>query len=146
MKIKYIAIEGKAENKEEAIKLCGKALVAEGAVGKSFIENCIIRELEYPTGLPTDIPVAIPHCKDDSVIENSVCFLKLEKPVIFYRMDDDQEYIETDMIFNLAINGAGEHVDTLGNLMRFIGDSESIEVCYNLDIKDVPKYLEEKLG
>lgn len=146
MNIKYIAIEGNAENKEEAIKLCGKALIKEGVIGESFIENCITRELEYPTGLPTEIPVAIPHCKDDSVIENSVCFLRLEKPVMFYRMDDDQEYIETDMIFNLAIADSGEHIDALGNLMRFIGDSKSIEVCRELDIKDIPKYLEEKLG
>lgn len=146
MNIKYIAIEGNAENKEEAIKLCGKALIKEGVIGESFIENCITRELEYPTGLPTEIPVAIPHCKDDSVIENGVCFLRLEKPVMFYRMDDDQEYIETDMIFNLAIAGSGEHIDALGNLMRFIGDSKSIEVCRELDIKDIPKYLEEKLG
>ena len=35
---------------------------------------------------------------------------------------------------------------TMGNLMRFIGDSKSIEVCRELDIKDIPKYLEEKLG
>ncbi len=146
MNIKYIAIEGNAETKEEAIKLCGKALINEGVIGESFIENCIIRELEYPTGLPTEIPVAIPHCKDDSVIENSVCFLRLKKPVIFYRMDDDQEYVETDMIFNLAIAGSGEHIDTLGNLIRFIGDGKSVEVCRKLDINDIPKYLEEKFN
>ena len=146
MNIKYIAIEWKANNREEAIKLCGQALLEKGFVGESFIENCISREYEYPTGLPTDIPVAIPHCKDDSVKDSCVCFLRLEEPVLFYRMDDEQEYIETDMIFNLAIAGSGEHIDALGNLMRFIGDSKDIEVCRDLDIKDIPKFLEEKLG
>ena len=61
---------------------------------------------DYPTGLPTEIPTAIPHAKVSGIKENAICLLKLESPVIFRRLDDDTEQVETDLIFNLAIKGS----------------------------------------
>ena len=146
MKLKYIAIQGDAKNKEEAIGLCGEALFNSGFVGKTFSENCILREREFPTGLPTNIPVAIPHCKDESVIQDSVCFLKLNRPIQFYRMDDEEEIIETDIVFNLAIKESEKHVDVLSNLIKFVTNSENLELCKSLDILEIPKFLENKIG
>ena len=64
-KEKVIALEGRAEDREEAIRLCGQALCRAGIAEDAFAEGCVRREREYPTGICTDIPVAIPHCERD---------------------------------------------------------------------------------
>ena len=89
MKNRYLVIHGLARDRYEAITMCGEALYKEGLVSEQFGTLCVEREKNYPTGLPTEIPTAIPHAKDESITQNSVCFLKLDRPVSFKRMDDD---------------------------------------------------------
>ncbi|MGN1014930.1 MAG: PTS sugar transporter subunit IIA [Butyricicoccus sp.] len=143
---KYFVIHGSADSALEAISLCGNALLEAGIVGESFITGCVEREKEYPTGLPTDIPTAIPHCKDASITQNSICFLKLDKPVTFRRMDDDEESVDTDMIFNMAIKDPNEHLEALQNLMEFLNDEEALKQCATLPDEAVVAYLTEKIG
>lgn len=141
----YIAIEGEATNWEEAIRLCGDALTANKKTNDSFKSACIEREKEYPTGLPSAIPVAIPHSMCDGIYESSVCFLRLSKPVEFKRMDNDEKVIQTRLIFNLAIKESGEHIQFLQKLMNFLMDEEAIKHCLELDIDQVKHYLKQNL-
>lgn len=142
----YLVIHGEAQNNEEAIMLCGRALYEAGLVKETFAEKCVCREKLYPTGLPTEIPVAIPHCKDDGIKVNSVCFLKLKKPVIFYRMDDDMEKVETDMVFNLAIKNPEEHLQVLKNLMKFFSDKKTLEKCRNSSDEEIIRFFQNNIG
>ena len=146
MKSRYLVIRGDASDASEAIRLCGTALYEAGIVPANFAESCIEREKEFPTGLPTEIPTAIPHAKVEGIKENTICFLRLEKPVTFRRMDDDLEEIETDMIFNLAIKDPNEHLEVLQNMMLFLDDEESISKCRELPEEEVIAYLQEKIG
>lgn len=107
----YLAIEGEAKDWEEAISLCGQAIAKAGYADKTFMKACIEREKEYPTGLPSEVPVAIPHSKVDGIKDNCVCFLRLKNPVRFYRMDSDEESIETTAVFNLAIKDGDQHLE-----------------------------------
>ncbi|MDO4169542.1 MAG: PTS sugar transporter subunit IIA [Lachnospiraceae bacterium] len=142
----YLAIEGEASNWEEAIRLCGEAIENAGYADGSFMDACIDREKEYPTGLPTEIPVAIPHSKVESIKENCVCLLRLKEPVEFRRMDDDEKRIQTRIIFNLAIKGGDTHLEFLQTLMSSIMDKEMIEQCMKKEIREIPEYLEKKLN
>lgn len=143
---KYIVIRGKAENAEKAILMCGEALYKEGIVGPDFGKNCVIREKDFPTGLPTEIPAAIPHCQDNSVNSNAICVLRLEEPVEFRRMDDDEEKIMTDMIFNLAVLDADEHLEALQNLMAFLSDTGTFTLCRQKTDEELIMYLKEHIG
>lgn len=143
---KYLVIHGNAKSNEEAISMCGNALCEAGLVGKNFADKCKVREKDYPTGMPTEIPVAIPHCKDEGIIENSICFLKLDKPVVFRRMDDDNESVETDMIFNMAIRDPNEHLQALQSLMQFLNDADALKRCRELSDEEVVRYFEERIG
>lgn len=146
MKNRYLVIHGSAKDREEAIRLCGAALQKEGIAGERFAELCIEREREYPTGLPTEIPTAIPHAKDDEITENCICFLRLDKPVTFRRMDDDLESVDTDMIFNLAIKDPNEHLQALQNMMEFLSDAEALKKCRTLPDMETIAYLQEHIG
>lgn len=143
-KEKVIALEGRADGREEAIRLCGQALCRAGIAEDAFAEDCIRREREYPTGICTDIPVAIPHCRSDAILQSGVCYLRLEEPVEFGRMDDDEETVMTRSIFNLAIT-AGDHLDFLQKMMSIVGDEEFVAELERADIEDVPELLEERL-
>lgn len=142
---KVIALQGRADSREEAIRLCGQALCQAGIVKESFIEDCIRREREYPTGICTDVPVSIPHCKSDAILQSGVCYLRLDQPVEFRRMDDDEETIMTRSIFNLAIT-AGDHLDFLQKMMSIVGDEEFVAELEQVDIGDVPKRLKVRLA
>ncbi len=126
--------------------LCGEYMISQGSVNKDFMEACIEREKEYPTGLPADIPVAIPHSKAAGIKENCVCFLRLDKPVRFYRMDDSEEYVDTQLVFNLAIKEADDHLEFLQKLMQFVLDVDTLNKCSEIPLDEIPAFLEEELG
>ncbi len=142
----YLATEGSADNWEQAITLCGEYMISQGSVNKDFMEACIEREKEYPPGLPADIPAAIPHANAAGIKENCVCFLRLDKPVRFYRMDDSEEYVDTQLVFNLAIKEADDHLEFLQKLMQFVLDVDTLNKCSEIPLDEIPAFLEEELG
>lgn len=144
--MRYLVIHGAAANNEEAIQMCAEALYRAGIVRKEFGDACVDREREYPTGLPTEIPTAIPHAKDEGIKENAICFLKLDAPVTFRRLDDDEEQVDTDMVFNLAIKDPNEHLTVLQNMMTFLNDSEVLTNCKKLSDEETIRFLQERLG
>jgi PTS system galactitol-specific IIA component len=144
--VRYIAIEGEASTWEEAIRLCGNALVKHQYTDERFIEECIEREKRFPTGLPCVIPVAIPHSQSDGILKTAVCVLRLHEPVNFYRMDDQEQAVETRIIFNMAIKGADDHLVFLQKLMGFVTNQEMVKQCQDLPIQKLSSYLEEKLA
>lgn len=141
----YLATEGEAKDWKEAILLCGECMMRHGSVSRDFIDACIEREREYPTGLPSDIPVAIPHSKAEGIRENCICLLRLDHPVRFYRMDDTDEYVNTRLVFNLAIKEAEEHLEFLKRLIQFVLDQKNILKCSELPLEKIPIYLESKI-
>ena len=143
---RIIALEGQAKDREEAIRLCGKALCDAGVAQTAFAEGCVQREKEYPTGICSDVPVAIPHCQSDAIYENGVCYLRLKEPVEFQRMDDDEETIMTRSIFNLAIKNGGDHLDFLQKMMGVVGDEDFMTQLEQADILSVPDMLEKRLA
>lgn len=146
MATKYLVIQGTANNNEEAIRLCGEALYKAGIVEEDFADLCVKREKDYPTGLPTEIPTAIPHAKTGRIKENAICLLKLESPVIFRRLDDDTEQVETDLIFNLVIKDPNEHLQVLKRMMEFLNNKEVLLKCKELSNEETIAYLTEQLG
>lgn len=116
-KEKIIALESHAEDREAAIRLCGRALFEAGLVGESFAEACVNREKERPTGICSDIPAAIPHCQSETITQSGVRYLRLDAPLEFRRMDDDYETIMTRSVFNLSIQSADDHLDFLQKMM-----------------------------
>lgn len=146
MATKYLVIQGTANSSEEAITLCGEALHKAGVVGEDFASACVEREKNFPTGLPTEIPTAIPHAKVEGIKENAICLLKLESTVVFRRLDDDTEQVETDLIFNLAIKDPNEHLQVLQRMMEFLNNKEVLLKCKELSNEETVAYLTEQLG
>ena len=141
--LKCIAIEGDARTREDAIRLCGAALEKAGYVGSSFAQSCVDREHEFPTGLPSDNPIAMPHCKSDDIKEGALCFLRLDSPVVFRRMDDPSQSVITATVINLAIKDAGDHLNVLTSIIGLLMDRQKSERLVSMDIDEVAGYLED---
>lgn len=136
----YLAIEGSAATAEEAIRLCGNALSSAGYTLPGFAQGCIEREKEYPTGICSEVPVALPHCMSTDIVTNALCYLRLSEPVEFRRMDDDRVTVRTRHIFNLAID-RGDHLAFLSRVMGILQDVSVLRSLETMDINEVSEYL-----
>ncbi len=143
--IEIIALTGSADTAEQAIRLCGEALQAAGAVGPQFAQGCIEREQEFPTGLIAEVPVAIPHCRSDDIYRDAVCYLRLDSPVTFRRMDDEDETVRTRSLLNIAIGSGGDHVDFLARTMRLVMNAEVMRELQAMDIARASDFLNDWL-
>lgn len=97
----------------------------EGRVADTFLQGLIDREVNFPTGLPVNGGVAIPHTDAEHVIEDSISIATLATPVGFREMAgaDDTE-IPVDVVFMLALGGSGHHLTILQQVLKCIQDPE----------------------
>ena len=107
-----------------------------GYVKKEFGENCIKRELVYPTGLATDFSVAIPHTESEFVNETAVSVLRLKKPVVFQNMEDPERVVAAHYVFNLAIKEKKNQVIFLSKIIRLVQDSKKLEEMFYADAEE----------
>lgn len=117
-----LVLDADADDYKAAIECAGKYLFANGYVKENFSEECLKREQDYPTGLPSETPIAIPHCSSQFVLKEGMCVVRLKNNVEFRRMDDFDEKISTSIIFNLALKKDEEHVEFLQKFIGAIGN------------------------
>lgn len=140
--MKYFAIKGHADTNYDAIRLCANKMYEEGYVKEDFADNCIRREETLPTGMPSEIPVAMPHSEAEGVIKSAITLLILDEPVEFRRMDDDDEIIKAEAVFNLAIKEPGGHMEVLRHLMAIFYDSNVLRDLLDTDIEEIPAKMQ----
>lgn len=138
-------IEGKANTKEEAIKLTADVLRTNGCVKDGFYESCIQRENEYPTGLTEYCPVAIPHTTKEYVNKEAICVLKLNNPVHFSSMEDWNKIIDVKTIFNLAFLDDETHLVIITKIIRGLKDPNFINKLSSLSVVELKDYLEKEI-
>ena len=95
-----------------------------GLFKSTWLEAVIKRELEFPTGLPTLIPVAIPHTDSVHVNADGVGFFKLKNPIEFGEMGSLDEKVYVKMILPLLITNPAEQVDLLMGVIGALQDAD----------------------
>lgn len=137
MEHNFIVIESSARNWEEAIGLCAAELRQRNLVDEDFFAACVEREKEFPTGLETEVGVAIPHTTANHVHENAICLLKLTQPVGFCRMDDPDEEAEVHFVFNLAVCDPNQQLNVLRAIMKLVQDGEYMRRCQQMSAEQL---------
>lgn len=115
---------------EEAITLAALKLYEKGYVKKEFGENCVKRELVYPTGLETGFSVAIPHTEAEFVNETAVSVLRLKEPIMFHNMEDPEKMVAVHYVFNLAIKEKKNQVVFLSKIIKLVQDSVKLKEMF----------------
>ncbi len=122
-----IAIEGEAGSWEEAIRITSDALMKKGYVKSSFFQACVDREKKFPTGLPTKIPVAIPHTDAGHVNTPAVCLFHLRKPVEFTSMEDSDVLVNVEFIFNMALVKCEDQLPMIKAIINTVQNADFME-------------------
>lgn len=142
--IKDILVMGsQPETWEQALEQTYTALRDHGYVKDSFLSACIERERDFPTGLPTEIGVAIPHTGSEHVIVPSICVLRLEKPVFFRDMGNFDNLVEVHYVFNMALNDSNDQLPMLQAIIRLVKDSKYLLSCKTKSINQIKNELIE---
>ena len=136
---KIYILNGDPRDSAEAIRITGDTLNKEGCVKNTFVDACLEREKMFPTGLPTEIGIAIPHCDSIHVNKSAICLLRPKQPVMFENMGGDEEPVKCELVMNLALKKQSDQVVLLGRIINMVQDKEVLKSLIN----EKPKKAEE---
>lgn len=105
-------------NAEQAIRHLGARMTEYGYVRETFVDAVIEREKTFPTGLPTPIPVAIPHTDAVHCCQPAIAVGVLTRPVTFGEMGNPQGKVDAKAIFLLSITDPSQQVIWLQKLVE----------------------------
>lgn len=124
---KLVVLDLQANSDQEAIEQLAQVLLSQEFVNPSFIDAIKERELNYSTGLPgTDFPIAIPHADSLHVKQDAIAIARLKEPVKFKMMGSEDVFLDTEMIFMLAIKNGNNQVMLLQALMDVFQEENAL--------------------
>jgi len=131
---------------EEVIRVLGDRLYQAGHVNRDFSDAVIAREREFPTGLPCDIPVAIPHCDSSYCKHSAIALGILKNPVAFGEMGHSNKQLLLDTVFLLALNDPDKQVIWLKRLVGFLQESQLLTDLRNQpSTRHIAEFLQKHL-
>lgn len=139
-----IVLDADVNTWEEAIYVASQALCKTGFVKESFFKACVEREKLFPTGLPTRIPVAIPHTDPGHVTVPAICILRLKRPVAFVSMEDGDECVHAEYVFNMALQQAEDQVPMIQTIIETVQNSSLLEELKTLTLDEIYKLIVER--
>lgn len=121
-----------ADSQNDVFEQVGGALIREGYCKDSFVQALIKRESENPTGIDiAGFGIAIPHTDISHVNRDGLAIGVLKKPVKFMAMGTDDEYVDAQVVFVLAITDPNGHLEQMQALLRILQDKTVLEQMRN---------------
>lgn len=119
---------GKGRSAVEAVlRALAARLHASGAVTDDFEAAVLERERQYPTGLPTVIPAAIPHTDPQHVIEPGIAVATLCEPVDFGEMGGSGDAtVPVRLVVMLVLREAHAQLEALQRLIQALQDEAAV--------------------
>lgn len=130
-----ICLGGAAQSAAEAIALLGGLLERKGYVSAAYTKSVQEREQSFPTGLALGgFGIAIPHATPEgNVWKNGIAALRLKKPAVFRSMEDPEDEVEAELVFLLALQDSGQHLEMLQRLFGMFQTDEAMAVLRATD-------------
>lgn len=116
-----------ATKKEDVIKILADKMLAMGLVKDGYYENVVAREEDFPTGLPTVIPVALCHTEAKYVNQSAMAVGTLVQPVAFHEMGTPERDIMAEIIFLLALKDPKDQITYLKKMVTVFKSRETLE-------------------
>ena len=141
MDYEIIVMDACPASDEEAIRIAAHALYEAGCVTEDFAQACIDREKIYPTGIPSVVPIAIPHSEAENVLKKAVCILRLKEPVYFCSMENRENELPVEYVFNLAVEAGKDQIKMLQAVVRMARDHESLKLAKTMSQEEMREYF-----
>lgn len=135
------------KNSTEVLSYLADKLREEGFVKEGYKEGILKREEEYPTGLPAEIKIAIPHCDHTLVNEAAIAIGVLEKSIDFKAMDDPSMSLDVEIVIMLALDEPHGHIEMLQKIIKLIQSSEDLKkILTSKDDEETSQTIKKYLG
>lgn len=133
---------------QDAISFAGSKLLEKGYIQPEYIQACLKREKDYPTGLlmANGQGIAIPHADYQLVNTNSISIARFASPIKFRQMEDSKLTVDCDVLFNLAFATSNQHISILRKLFTLFQDNEFVTSCRTLGKQETCAYIKEQLS
>uniref|UniRef100_UPI00403F3EE4 PTS sugar transporter subunit IIA n=1 Tax=Candidatus Enterococcus willemsii TaxID=1857215 RepID=UPI00403F3EE4 len=133
---------------QEAITFAGKFLLEKGNIVQEYIDACVAREKDFPTGLllANGVGIAMPHGDSTFVKKDSISLIRTKNAIAFGRMEDNSQKVSCQLIFNLALASGQNHIQVLRKLITLFQNDQFIKNCHELSIEETIDYIGNSLG
>lgn len=113
-----------ADSSDDIFEALGGELVKQGYCKETYVQALKNREAEFPTGINTgEKGVAIPHTDVSHVNKKGIAIATIKNPVSFMEMGTDDEYVNVQVVFMLAVDEKG-HLELLQAILGILQDQE----------------------
>ena len=120
------------ETQEDVFNTLAGEFIEKGVAKESYLQGLKDREAVFPTGLRcTNMGVAIPHTDVCHVNKTQIGFMTLDAPVKFREMGTEDQYVDVEVVFMLALKEAHQQLETLQRLMALFMDDEKMDRLKN---------------
>ena len=93
------------------------------------------REIEYPTGLQTEVcGIAIPHTEAVHIKKQAIAVVKLDEPIVFKEMVGEAN-VPVKLLFFLLVKEKESQVQVLSNLMSLFSNKQFISTLLQSESK-----------
>lgn len=116
------------EDAEDVIHMLSELAHKEGYVTEEFFGAILEREKSYPTGLPTEVPIAMPHVHD-GCNRTFFAMATLNSPISFRCMGDPDTILDVRHVFLFGITDPSQQTEVLRKFSMAFRDSEFLNAC-----------------
>lgn len=114
---------GTAKNWEEVLHYFADLAMKNGFAKAGFDDALIQREKEFPTGLPMEIPIAIPHAYPEYINQPGIGIALLQPPVNFRQMGSEEEiWLPVHLVLLMLVTQDIAHSSDLSVIIRMFQD------------------------
>ncbi len=113
-----------AADPAEVLRELGARAEAAGCARPGFADALLARERSAPTGLPTVVPVAIPHVDPETVLRPGIGLVRLAEPVAWPEMGSTGRTVEARAVLMLLVGADDGQVDVLSRLLQVLQGSD----------------------
>jgi len=132
-----ILVDLEATTAEQAIRALAETMQAKGYVKDTFVNAVLQREATYPTGMPTEVPVGMPHTDVEHCLKPGIGLGILKNPVTFQAMGDPSQSVSVHLVFLLSVVNPASQVKLLHKLIDFFQQSAKMNFLAKVHSQDV---------
>lgn len=130
----------------EVIEFLANKLKEKNYVKEEFVKTILDREKLFPTGIPSEIEIALPHCDNTLVKVPSIAVGILNNSVKFNAMDEPSKELNVKLVIMLALLEPHGHIEMLQKIVKFIQKKNDVEKILSINnIREIKKIIEINL-
>lgn len=119
---RLICAQVDARSPRAVIELLSGLLVQHGFARTGLLANVLAREREFPSGVRSPIPMAIPHGSPEFTIEQGCAVATLKHPVEFSEMGTGHGNVQVRLVVLPVLSGSGRSGREFYDLVRKLQD------------------------